>query len=323
MIVMPANWSAGLVHYWAGRCPGLLGHLYSPGGFRGPFDWLPYSLDNGAFAGFNESRWRRLLWQASCATRRPLWAAVPDAVCDAEKTLALWGQYHEVVVAHGFLPAFVVQDGHTASDVPSDAAVVFVGGSTKWKQQTVSYWCDRFERVHVGRVNQYWFLRHCADAGAESCDGTGYGRRGTGRGRRNCSPSDELVKYLEEEEAKMATMTLEVTREFDAAHCLRGTFPDDHPCSRLHGHRYRVSISVTGDDDNEAILVDYHDLYRALDDAVAMLDHRPLEEVLEMPTTCENLCRWFRKELRKSASCANLSRVVVSEQAGTRCVLSV
>lgn len=32
MLVMPPNGAHWWVHYWAGRCPGLVGHLYSPGG---------------------------------------------------------------------------------------------------------------------------------------------------------------------------------------------------------------------------------------------------------------------------------------------------
>jgi hypothetical protein len=61
MIVMPSNWSAGLVHYLAGIYPGMIGHLYSPKGQRGPYPWLPYALDNGAFKNFDKYAWVKLL----------------------------------------------------------------------------------------------------------------------------------------------------------------------------------------------------------------------------------------------------------------------
>lgn len=49
MIVMPANSSGWFWHSLA-RETGRLGHLYSPGGQRGPWPWFPYALDNGAYA---------------------------------------------------------------------------------------------------------------------------------------------------------------------------------------------------------------------------------------------------------------------------------
>lgn len=52
-------------------------------------------------------------------------------------------------------------------------------------------WCSRFPRVHVGRVNTYRRLVQCEEAGAESCDGTGW-TRGCQRQARG------LVVFLEE-----------------------------------------------------------------------------------------------------------------------------
>ena len=52
----------------------------------------------------------------------------------------------------------------------------------------------------------------------------------------------------------------EVTKsiEFDAAHRLMG-YPG--LCAELHGHRYRVEVTVRGEELNElGILVDFHDL---------------------------------------------------------------
>src|SRR5208283_317973 len=78
--------------------------------------------------------------------------------------------------AYGFTPAFAVQDGMTPRDVPLGAGVVFVGGSTKWKRQTLEVWCGGFPRVHVARINTERWLWRCYALGAESCDGTGWFR---------------------------------------------------------------------------------------------------------------------------------------------------
>ena len=83
-----------------------------------------------------------------------------------------------------------VQDGMEPGDVPAEAGVVFVGGSTEWKWRTVRDWCDAFDRVHVGRVNTNGKLWECHEAGAESCDGTGW-FRGDQRQLRG------LIAYLE------------------------------------------------------------------------------------------------------------------------------
>jgi hypothetical protein len=60
------------------------------------------------------------------------------------------------------------------ADVPRDADVVFVGGTTAWKWQSVPTWCVEFPRVHVGRVNTIERVWLCDDLGAESADGTGW-----------------------------------------------------------------------------------------------------------------------------------------------------
>lgn len=182
MIVMPANNSSALIHHLAGRHPGLLGHLYSPGGERGPYPWLPYALDNGAFAAFTAeapfdvTAWRALLAWADAASSRPRWCLVPDVVGDRAATLRAWDTFAPEAAAHGWPLAFAAQDGMSPEDAPPQAAVIFLGGSTEWKRAAIAPWCARFPRVHVGRINTYRWLRICEDAGAESVDGTGWMR---------------------------------------------------------------------------------------------------------------------------------------------------
>lgn len=175
---MLANNTGIRTGYLAGRYPGKIGHLISPGAERGPFGFCKYACDNGAFGpkGFQEEPWLKLLGWAKLSGQAPSWVLVPDVVADREATLANWKTYSPVAARFGWPLAFAVQDGMTAKDVPANAEVVFVGGSTFWKWQTVATWCKAFHRVHVGRVNTYRRLWECHDAGAESTDGTGFMR---------------------------------------------------------------------------------------------------------------------------------------------------
>lgn len=181
MIVMPSNNSSGLVHFLAGKYPGKIGWLMSPGGFKEPRSWLPYALDNGRYTmsdAWNEESFFDLLDRCQLSRYKPNWVAVPDEVGNRQKTLWLWSQYERRIRQYNFRLAFVAQDGMTPNDVPESADVVFVGGTTKWKWRNVALFCATFPRVHVGRVNWVDKLEYCESVGAESCDGTGFFRGG-------------------------------------------------------------------------------------------------------------------------------------------------
>jgi hypothetical protein len=186
MMIMPGNNCKWMVHYWQGLYGGL-GHLYSPGAQRGPFPHIPYALDNGAYslhlAGmtFNPKKWHTLLEWAVKKKSRPLWVLIPDVVADFRATIQSWRAYSHAaknLLGSDQTLAFAVQDGMEPSDVPSDAQVIFVGGTTEWKWRTMDSWCKNFKRVHVGRVNTTARLMLCHNSGAESCDGTGWFRGG-------------------------------------------------------------------------------------------------------------------------------------------------
>lgn len=192
MIVMPANASGWLFHSLA-RETGRIGHLYSPRDQRGPWPWIPYSLDNGAFSCWNpvdntfdagkwaekEQAWHELLFWSQAAPTQPRWAVVPDVPGNGPATLDSWAKYAPFVVEAGIPLAVAVQDGMTAEHVRALTplpSVIFVGGTTEWKWETVQTWCKEFPRVHVGRVNNVEKLYMLESYGAESCDGTGWNR---------------------------------------------------------------------------------------------------------------------------------------------------
>ncbi len=179
---MPANATGVAIGYLAGKYPGQVGHLFSPGAQRGPWPFIPYALDNGAWSAFQRGirfpleRWRELVTWARNSGQAPRWVLVPDVVGSRKGTLDLWKATHAEAATIGAPLAFAAQDGMTPADVPGGASVVFLGGSTDWKWSSLTEWCRAFPRVHVGRVNGLRQLRLCARAGAESCDGTGFSR---------------------------------------------------------------------------------------------------------------------------------------------------
>lgn len=195
MIVMPSNNTGFECGYLAGMFPGRIGHLHSCDQLTEPRLRVTWALDNGVFGAWQSGReWSEeplFRFLDAYAAWNPEWVVCPDWVADRDLTLARWRDYSPALRAFGVALAFVVQDGMTAPDVPNDADIVFVGGSTAWKWRTVREWCAAFPRVHVGRVNTYNLLWQAHDAGAESCDGTGWFRGGAKR-------LAGLVRYLQE-----------------------------------------------------------------------------------------------------------------------------
>jgi len=192
MIVMPAN-STGSFWTPLARETGRLGHLYSPGGQRGPWPWFPYALDNGAFACWNrkgnifnhakwsvvEHAWRSLLFWSQATGTPALWAIVPDVPGNGEATLERWAAYAPIVADARIPLAIAVQDEMTADDVKAlhpQPEVICIGGGDEFKWGTVEAWCREFPRVHLLRCNMPDRLDWLESIGVESTDGTGWCR---------------------------------------------------------------------------------------------------------------------------------------------------
>jgi 6-pyruvoyltetrahydropterin/6-carboxytetrahydropterin synthase len=116
-------------------------------------------------------------------------------------------------------------------------------------------------------------------------------------------------------------MRVELSREFrfEAAHDLPQA-PPGHKCRRLHGHSFRVQVTLAGEvDEATGWLVDYGVIKTAVEPLFQELDHRYLNEIpgLENPTS-ENLARWIWR--RAAASLPGLASVAVEETCNVRCV---
>ena len=96
--------------------------------------------------------------------------------------------------------------------------------------------------------------------------------------------------------------------------------PDTHPCSRLHGHSFRVELTVTGlIDPKLGWVMDFSALDSAWQTVHAALDHRCLNDIagLDNPTS-ENLAVWLWDALL--VRLPKLSKITVMETHDSGCV---
>ena len=80
---------------------------------------------------------------------------------------------------------------------------------------------------------------------------------------------------------------------FSASHQLL-QLPEDHQCARLHGHNYVVVVELAAPElDARGFVRDYHELKPLKDYIDTQFDHRHLNDVLDVPSTAENLAKHF------------------------------
>lgn len=98
---------------------------------------------------------------------------------------------------------------------------------------------------------------------------------------------------------------------------------DGHPCKRMHGHSFKVTLVLTGESDPVIGWVqDYHEIDQKIRPLLNQLDHRVLNEVrgLENPTS-ENLSYWIYTHAK--IALPSLVQVRISETASTECAYPV
>jgi 6-pyruvoyltetrahydropterin/6-carboxytetrahydropterin synthase len=113
----------------------------------------------------------------------------------------------------------------------------------------------------------------------------------------------------------MFEITVEQT--FAAGHALR----DYHgKCENLHGHNYRVCVTVQGERlDSTGLLVDFVELNQLIGGAVEYLDHRFINDLPpfdEVNPSAENIAKYFYERVSvrlKNEVAARVSQVQVWE----------
>lgn len=116
------------------------------------------------------------------------------------------------------------------------------------------------------------------------------------------------------------TRHIEIFREFtfESAHRLPNV-PEGHKCARLHGHSYRLTVTVAGAIDPElGWVMDFGDLKEVVQPLVATLDHHTLNEIqgLQNPTS-ENLAAWIWDRLAPEVE--GLRSVSIRETSNSGC----
>lgn len=93
---------------------------------------------------------------------------------------------------------------------------------------------------------------------------------------------------------------LMVESQFSSAHQLRGY---KGKCEMLHGHNWRVQITVSSDNLNDiGIMVDFHELKDISAEVISSLDHSFLNDVFpftEINPSSENIAKWIFDSIKK------------------------
>ena len=114
----------------------------------------------------------------------------------------------------------------------------------------------------------------------------------------------------------IARLTKDFT--FEAAQTLPNV-PPDHKCRRMHGHSFKVEISVEGEvDPHLGWVYDHAEISKAVEPLLEKLDHSYLNEIdgLENPTI-EYIAAWLSRHLR--SKCPGLCEIVIHETPTARC----
>lgn len=91
---------------------------------------------------------------------------------------------------------------------------------------------------------------------------------------------------------------------FEAAHHLPFVAPE-HKCRRIHGHNYKVEVTLEGEVDHWGFVEDFWNIDKVMEPLLRDVDHRLLNDVsntlkdsviLDNPTA-ENIATWFRDYL--------------------------
>ena len=95
---------------------------------------------------------------------------------------------------------------------------------------------------------------------------------------------------------------------------------DGHPCKNIHGHSFKITITVTGNVDNKTgFVMDFGDIDETFNPLHSKLDHSYLNDIegLENPSS-ENVCQWIWERL--APSLPGLSQIDIKETESTGCI---
>jgi len=105
---------------------------------------------------------------------------------------------------------------------------------------------------------------------------------------------------------------------FSASHILCN-LPDEHPCARLHGHNYLITVHLKSEELNsQGFVKDYKELKNVKNFIDENLDHRHLNDLIPANPTSENIARYLYEQFKPEIP--ELFAVEVSETPKTTCI---
>ena len=96
--------------------------------------------------------------------------------------------------------------------------------------------------------------------------------------------------------------------------------PDGHPCKNVHGHSFKITITVCGEvDEHTGFVLDFSNIDAAFKPIHDQIDHTYLNKIdgLDNPSS-ENLCKWIWAEIIPSLP--GLSQIEIKETDSTGCI---
>lgn len=107
---------------------------------------------------------------------------------------------------------------------------------------------------------------------------------------------------------------LSITTDFASAHFLKGY---DGPCKNLHGHTWKVEVTIQSEElNNIGLVVDFRQMKDQLKEIIKPLDHvclNDLEYFKKVNPSTENLARYIFQQFSKVCKPFRLKRVRVWE----------
>jgi len=96
--------------------------------------------------------------------------------------------------------------------------------------------------------------------------------------------------------------------------------PKTHPCHHIHGHSFKIIISVKGPVNKQnGFVTDFQDIDDAFSSFKKELDHSYLNDIegLQNPTS-ENICIWIWDKIQSSLP--NIYKIEIKETDSTGCI---
>ncbi len=96
--------------------------------------------------------------------------------------------------------------------------------------------------------------------------------------------------------------------------------PEGHPCKKIHGHSFKITITVEGQiNEDIGFVIDFSEIDTAFSSVHKIIDHSYLNDIkgLENPSS-ENLCKWIWTKLIDSLD--GLKKIEIKETDSTGCI---